>query len=144
MDFSTVRTLHLFGIAFWLGVVSVEFILERSRTGSRLHGYAVARNHYWIDLALEIPAFVLVLVTGFAMMTSVPLTTLHVVKVSAGLLAIGSNVACVVPVVLRKRAADNEQLSDVVRYSRIIDLTAIVGVPAAVVAISLGFFLANG
>lgn len=34
--------LHLFAVAFWLGVVGVEFILERSRAHSRHQGFAVA------------------------------------------------------------------------------------------------------
>lgn len=35
--------LHLFGVAFWLGVVAVEFLLERSRAASRQQGMAVAQ-----------------------------------------------------------------------------------------------------
>lgn len=143
MDANLTLKLHLFGIAFWLGVVSVELIIERSRADSREHGYAVARNHYWIDLFLEIPAFIVVLTTGILMLQTVPLSGLLQIKVVAGLLAIASNIVSVIPVVLRKRAADADRLSDVVRYSRYIDLTGVVGGPAAVVALAIGLYFAS-
>lgn len=33
-------SLRLFAVAFWLGVVAVEFLLERSRAESRDRGFA--------------------------------------------------------------------------------------------------------
>src|SRR5689334_10857960 len=140
MDATLLVKLHLFGIAFWLGVVSVEFVIERSRASGREHGYAVARNHYWIDLFLEIPAFAVVLGTGIAMAVNMPLSGLLSIKVLAGSIAIASNIVCVVPVVLRKRAADADRLSDVIKYSRFIDWTAVTGVPAAIIALAIGFY----
>lgn len=59
-------------------------------------------------------------------------------KVACGLLAVGSNIVCVVPVMLRRRAAEADRLVDVVRYSRQIDGTAVVGIPAALAALALG------
>ncbi len=135
-------TLHLIAIAFWLGVVGAEFVIERSRTASKPHGYEVARNHYWIDLYLEIPAIVMILATGLAMVNPGKLSALYVVKIAAGLLAIGANAVCVIPVILRKRAADRDDLAAVIRYSRGIDLTAVVGAPAALVALALGALIA--
>jgi len=55
-----------------------------------------------------------------------------------GLVAIASNAACVVPVVLRARAAKQARPEDVMRYSRMIDWTAVVGIPAALVAFGIG------
>jgi len=43
----------------------------------------------------------------------------------------------------RKRAADAERLDEVMRLSRNIDASAIIGAPAAVVALGLGLFLAS-
>jgi len=45
--------------------------------------------------------------------------------------------------VQRKRAADAERLDEVMRLSRNIDASAIIGAPAAVVALGLGLFLAS-
>jgi hypothetical protein len=39
---------------------------------------------------------------------------------------------------LRRRAAEADRLVDVVRYSRQIDGTAVVGIPAALAALALG------
>lgn len=143
MDANLLLKIHLIGIAFWFGVVSVELILERTRAKSREAGYAAARNHYWIDLFLEIPAFLVVLTTGIFMVQTMTLSGILQIKIIAGLLAIASNAVSVIPVVLRKRAADADRLSDVIRYSRFIDLTGVVGAPAAIIALAIGFYLAN-
>jgi hypothetical protein len=135
--------LHACVVTFWLGILGAEVVIERSRTESRAHGFSVARNHYWIDLLLELPAATLVLVTGFLLLRSVPLTPMLAAKVAAGVIAVGANVYCVFPVVQRKRAADAERLDDVIRLSRNVDASAVVGVPAAVLALALGLFLAR-
>ena len=44
---------HIAAVAFWFGLVGAEFVIERSRTESQSHGFAVARNHYYIDLFLK-------------------------------------------------------------------------------------------
>lgn len=132
---------HVIAIAFWLGVVGAEFVIERSRTAGKAHGYEVARIHYRIDLFLEIPALMAILITGFVLLSHVAMSTLLIVKVAAGLAVIGANLVCTVPVVLRKRAAERDDLAAVMRYSRAIDLTAVVGAPAALVALIIGAFL---
>jgi hypothetical protein len=58
--------------------------------------------------------------------------------IACGLTAIASNAVCVVPVLLRVRAAEDARPYDVVRYSRMIDWTAVVGIPAALVAFGIG------
>lgn len=137
---STLLLLHLTGLALWFGVIGVEFVMERGRARGREVGYAVARFHYQTDLYLEMPAFTLVLVTGALMVDPARLHGLYLLKVGAGIVAIGMNALSMVPVVLRKRAADADRLQDVIRYSRWIDRTVPLGLGAAVVALGIGLY----
>ena len=140
---SALTTIHLCAVAFWFGVVGAEFIIERSRADSKPHGYAVARNHYWIDLMLEIPAYVLVAVSGLLLLCQTEITVLLAVKVVAGMIAVGINAICIVPVWRRKLASDIDNLPDVVRFSKYIDKITWVGLPAGVVALRLGLYRAH-
>lgn len=137
---STVLLLHLTGLALWFGVIGVELIMERGRARSREAGYAVARFHYQTDLFLEMPAFLLVLVTGAMMVDPARLHGLYLLKVGCGLAAVGMNALSMVPVVLRKRAADAGDIDDVIRYSTWIDRTVPVGGVAALVALGIGLY----
>ncbi len=131
--------LHLSAFAFWLGVIAVEFIIERQRATNRDQGYRVANFHYWIDLYAEIPAITVLLLTGLWMLDTARLQEgLYQLKLSCGLLAIGVNYWCVIPVTLRKRAADAGNHADVIRYSRWIDRTMPIGGPLALVALAIG------
>ncbi len=133
--------LHLFGVAFWFGVVGVEFIVERQRAASREQGFLVARVHERIDLFLEMPAFVLVLITGVLMVDTDRLTGFYLLKVSAGAVAVLGNVVCLAPVFARKSAADRQDLSAVIRYSAAIDRITMVALPAGLLAFCLGVAL---
>lgn len=130
--------LHVAAIAFWIGVVGAEFVIERSRAASKPHGYAVAHNHFWIDMLLEVPAVLLVLLTGALLLKDTPMTPLLAVKVGAGLVAAAANLACVIPVTRRRRAARDEALHSVIRHSRSIDRLSALGLPAAALALLLG------
>jgi predicted benzoate:H+ symporter BenE len=129
---------HVAAVSFWFGVVGAEFVVERSRADSRPHGYSVARNHYWIDVLLEVPVALVVLVTGVMLLQVTPVTPWFLIKILAGLLAVAVNVVCLVPVIKRKAAADEERLSDVIRYSAVIDRITVVGLPAALIALMIG------
>lgn len=133
--------LHLAGLAFWFGVVGVEFLLERSRAMSREQGFAVARYHRHIDLYLEMPAFLLVGITGVALVNPAQLSGLYLVKVVSGAIAVLGNVTCLLPVILRSRAADRGDLETVIRHSRQIDRISLIAIPAGLVALGLGAFL---
>lgn len=117
-------------------------MLERSRAESKSHGFSVARNHFWIDILLELPAALVVLATGLAMLSDTQPARLLIVKLVAGFIAVSLNVVCVVPVVMRKRAADAGDLAKVIHYSRTIDRLSAVGLPAFVVALAIGLFWA--
>lgn len=133
-----ILTLHLTALTFWLGVVGAEFVIERSRSASRPHGFAVAANHFWIDVLLEIPAVLVVLATGALLLRDAPMTGLLAVKVAAGLIALLSNLACFWPVTRRHRAAARQELAAVIRHSKAIDRISMVAIPAALLAWGLG------
>lgn len=138
MNPNGVLTLHIAAVAFWVGVVGAEFVIERSRADSKPHGFAVAHNHFWIDTLLEIPVVLVVLTTGAILLQGVPMTPLLAVKVAAGLFAALANIACVVPVTLRHKAATAQRLARVIAHSRTIDLISAFAVPASAVALLLG------
>lgn len=135
---SALLLLHLTGLALWIGVIGVEFIMERGRARSREVGYAVAQFHYRTDIFLEAPAFTVVLVTGLLMLDTTPLQGWFLVKVACGLVAIGMNALSMIPVILRKRAADAGDITAVIHYSRWIDRTVPLGGIAALAALAIG------
>ena len=141
MSKSALLTAHLFAVAFWLGVVGVEFLLERGRAHSHQHGFNVARLHFQIDAFLEMPAFLVVLATGLALLDPERLSGLYALKVVAGALAVLGNVLCVVPIVMRKRAADQQDLHGVIGYSRWVDRISATAIPAGLAAFALGWAL---
>lgn len=143
MATSLLLSIHLFAAAFWFGVLGVEFILEQGRTRCKEHGYAVADIHYNIDLYLETPAFVMVLITGLIMSNGQPLTGLYFVKVCAGLIAIAGNIGCVYAIVRRKWAARVKNFGGLVKYSYMVDRLSAVAVPAGFMALFIGFYLAH-
>lgn len=84
---STLLIIHICAVAFWFGVVGCETVIEQSRADSHEHGFAVARNHFWIDVLLEIPTALTVLVTGLLMLTPELLATpLFILKIALGAL----------------------------------------------------------
>lgn len=143
MTTSWLLSIHLFAAAFWFGVLGVEFILEQGRTRSREHGYVVADIHYKIDMFLEMPAFVVVLITGLMMLDPNKLEGIYLLKVCAGLFAVSANVYCLYPIIKRKLAANTNDFQALVRYSYIVDKISLVAVPAGFVALFCGFYLVH-
>lgn len=136
-----VLLLHIAAIAFWIGVVGAEFVIERSRADNKPHGFAVAHNHFWIDVCLEIPVVLLVLATGLLLLRDTPMTPLLAVKVAAGGFAAVANLVCIVPVTRRRRAAMKDALAEVIRQSKVIDRISALAIPASAVAMLIGLYL---
>jgi len=133
--------LHLFAVAFWLGVVAVEYLIERGRAQSRSQGFTVAALHRRIDLLFETPAFGVVLISGLLLIEPSRLDGLYALKVVAGAVAVLGNVLCVIPVLRRHAAAQRDDLAAVIRQSRLIDLISMLAIPAGGVALICGFYL---
>ena len=126
---------HIMLVAVWLGFVLVETILEVF--GPRWAGHtAVARLHFWIDMSLEGPVVLGVLVTGVMLLPRMmPLSGIFQVKIIAGLAAIAVNIYCLILVV--QRYLYREDAAMVAILSRRI-LWCWLGVPFGLAALVVG------
>ncbi len=142
MRFDLLLQLHLFAVAFWLGVVAVEYLLEQSRAQSRSQGFTVARLHRRIDMFFEMPAFTVVLVTGVLLIEPARFDGIYALKVVAGSIAVFGNVLCLVPVLKRRASAEADDLADVIYQSKMIDRVSLLAIPAGLLALACGVYLA--
>jgi hypothetical protein len=132
---------HLIAVAAWAGLVLAEGALELGARDEASRRFA-ARLHYRLDLLFELPLLGVVLGTGSVLAArSWPFTTLHWVKVGAGLVPVAINLACVYGVVARFRAQDDPAALE--RWTRRI-LLAAVGAPFFLVAATLGLVYFRG
>jgi hypothetical protein len=104
---------HLVFVGLWLGCVLTEALFERALLGQgRGNELILARLHKRVDLFVEIPAFVMVLLTGGALLAQTAATPLLHTKVGFALVAIAANIYCVYLVFRRERFAANNQWAD--------------------------------
>lgn len=129
--------LHLLFVGVWIGCVMVETVIERSLWSRKI----APQLHYVIDRWVEIPAFSIVLITGFWMFELDRFRGWYAVKVVCGSIAVATNIYCVLPVTRRRAAAESENKTEVRRYSRQIYYTLLVGLPAALIALGIGIHL---
>lgn len=136
--------IHLMVLSLWGGVVATEAVIEVYPFRHREVHSATIRLHYWIDLLVEAPLVLAVVVTGgILLLTTSPVTPLHFVKVGFAGAAVAVNVFCILVVVRRGRNLDRQ--SDDTRLwkaSRIVLACFAVGLACAGVAAVLGFNLA--
>ncbi len=142
MRFDLLLQLHLFAVAFWLGVVAVEYLLEQGRAQSRSQGFTVARLHRRIDMFLEMPAFTVVLVTGVLLIEPARFDGIYALKIVAGSIAVLGNVLCLVPVLKRRASAEVDDLADVIDQSKMIDRISLLAIPTGLLALTCGVYLA--
>jgi len=82
------------------------------------------------------------LITGLLLLDPGRFSGLYAVKVAAGLIAVLGNILCVIPVLQRRAAAESGDLQGVIRLSRQVDFISVLAIPAGLVALSIGIFLA--
>lgn len=128
---------HLLVLGAWGGLVAAELVIELSaRATADLR--AAAALHYKLDLWVELPVLVMVLVSGSLLTLRVwPLDALHALKIGCGLGAVVANLYCVVQVIRRHRARDDEAALRL--RTRRVYASAVVGVPLALVAAYVGW-----
>jgi uncharacterized membrane protein len=136
--------IHLAFAGIWLGCVLTEALFERALLGQgRAQELILAALHKRVDLIVEIPAFLAVLVTGVLMLGSAaPSSALHV-KIGFGLLAIIANVYCVWLVFRRFRAAaenDWEKFSSIDHRQHQWGAVVLAGIIAA---LGIGIYLSG-
>ena len=95
---------HLMLLCLWGGVVAAEAVLELyPRHHPEVHPTTI-RFHYWIDLLIELPLVLAVMVTGITLaVLAWPLTALHLLKIVGAAVAVSANLVCIVLVIRRGR-----------------------------------------
>ena len=130
----SVALVHLVLLSVWGGIVVTEVVVELLPRWRPELRRAAATFHYFIDLAVELPVLIGVLVSGGLMVARRPMDTQLALKVTCGLTAVVANLFCVAMVVRRQRGGDES----LVRRTRLVFLSAAIGMPAAAVALYLG------
>lgn len=142
---SVLLPLHLAFVGIWLGCVITEALFERALLGKgRAQELILVALHKRVDLVVEIPAFIVVLVTGAAMLSSVNPNPLLTTKIAFGLLAIATNIYCVWLVFRRAQAAQSDQQAEFTRLDHLQHKFGAVVLLAIVTALAIGiYFYAN-
>jgi hypothetical protein len=135
---------HLVVLSLWGGVVATEAVIEIYPFRHRDAHAATIRLHYWIDLLVEAPLVLAVVVTGVSLfLVTDPITPLHVVKVGFAGAAVAVNIFCIAVVVRRGRRLDRDaEDGPLWRASRVVLACFAIGLTCAAVAASCGFKLA--
>ena len=130
---------HLFFLGIWAGCVAVEMVIEfygRKEIGKQ---HQTAQLHYLIDLCVEIPVLIMVLASGMMLFDASKLTVpYYKLKIIMGFIPIGINALCVIPVALRKKAADRSDEPVMKRNTKWIFAAFYSGFAAALVALGIG------
>ena len=139
---SLLLILHLVFVGLWLGCVLTEALFERALLGKgRDKELLLAQLHQRVDIFVEIPAFVVVLVTGgFLLLNATPSVAL-VVKVGFGVLAIAANVFCVWLVFRRSAHASNGDWAAFERADHLQHKIGAVVLVGILVALLIGIYL---
>jgi hypothetical protein len=94
----------------WLGIVITEVLFEFAASDAESLR-AAARFHYNVAKFGELPILFAVLVTGTILTVRAwPWTPLHVIKIAASLIAVGSALVCVLWVFRRRQIEDVNML----------------------------------
>ena len=138
-----VLMVHLVVLSLWGGVVAVEAVIELYPYRRREFQTHAIEYHYWIDSLVELPLIVAVVVSGTVLAALAwPLDGLHLLKIGCASVAVIANLVCIGLVIARRRLMKSGASADELwRKTRGVVLCAVVGMPAAAVAVGLGFWL---
>lgn len=135
--------LHLTFLSIWAVVIIIETILELApfKNGTLLEH--TINRHYKIDIYIELPLIILVILSGMALLLSIPhVTTLHVVKLAFAGVAVGAGLACINLVIKRKRILDNNEPAEKLMIVSRKILKCGIGIIAGLITAAIGFYLA--
>ena len=136
------RFAHLVLLCLWGGFVLAEVVMELASRDDETRRYT-ARMHYWMDILVELPLVLGVLVAGVFLTIEVwPLSGLGWAKIGAGLIPVAVNLCCIATVVRRYRERDDPDM--VRRHTRHVMRWALIGMPFAAVAAYLGLVCLRG
>ena len=128
---------HLFFILVWLGLIFGETAMEIAGR-ERAFWPALARFHYLIDVYIEMPLIVGIVVTGALLLLNTAPDMLLWIKLADAAVAIAANLACFWMVVVRARrvavADEGFRVWTAKTYFRLLG----VGFPFGILALVLG------
>lgn len=105
----TVLLVHLLFVGVWLGCVLTEALFERALLGQgRAQERILVGLHKRVDVWIEIPAFVGVLISGGFLLSQSAWSSTLQIKIMLGLVAIAANIYCVRLVFRRAKAVDSD------------------------------------
>lgn len=135
---------HLMLLCLWAGIVLAEGVIELLPLRRPIYRNAAVSMHLWIDVLIEFPVIVGVLLTGVLLLKGHPWDVRLVLKVGAGCAAILANLACM-GIVIRRAWVQWRRRGPrrVLCLTRAIILSAAIGLPFAVASAILGFLLAG-
>ena len=98
-------------------------------------------QHYYADLFVEVPACLIVLLTGFLLIDWHVASAALLVKVTCALIAIALNLACAIAVVLRYRVLQQQGFAATEVYSKAISVMSLPFFPlfSAALVYGIGF-----
>jgi uncharacterized membrane protein len=142
---SLLLPVHLAFAGVWLGCVLTEALFERALLGQgRAQELILVALHKRVDLIVELPAFLAVLVTGAVMLASAhPSPALHT-KITFGLIAIAANIYCVSLVFRRAKAAAAGDWESFSHLDHLQHKVGAVVLAAILIALSVGVYLYAG
>lgn len=130
---------HILALGAWGGLVAGEMVIEIASLKAQRLQYAVAKYHQLIDKFVEIPLLVAVLISGAILATQTNMSSYLAVKIAFGLAAVLVNFVCVVVVIQRRNVAeDDDSIEALSTLTRLIFVSAIVGLPFAAAALWMG------
>ena len=133
--------LHIFFVGLWFGCAIIEGILEFMRRRDSSLQYAVAKFHYCIDIFVEVPAILTILVTGFLLLDTSEMSALRLIKVICGFLAILATMLTVVIIFRRRYAVDADNRAAVNKNDKLFDIIAYAIVaPLLNIALGIGLY----
>ncbi len=131
----TLLQLHAAAVCTWMGVIAVESVLELCKNEVVSRRF-LATVHAWVDLLIEGPLLLLVLLTGALLLkANWPAPMLLLVKVGAGMVGVIVNMICIVLVRMRSRETDDARMQHLSGQIRLTGLA----IPFGLVALVIGF-----
>lgn len=132
---SALALVHITAIAFWLGVVAVELVFEKSS----IDRGAITQLHKLTDRFVEMPVVVIVLLSGLLLWAQASWSMEFVPKVLAGLGAVAVNFYCYF--LVEKRVAEASSFGPL---TKLMEKLALIGFICFVAALYLGIRHASG
>lgn len=133
---SSLHQWHFLFLALWAGLVLAEVVIELLPRKFPTLRRAAVKYHAWLDMCVEIPLLLGVLITGTALSLRHGLTPDLWLKLALGLLAVSANIVCV-GLVLRREKLEQAGVENT-RYDTWVMATAYSGIPCALGALYLG------